>query len=568
MKRKIVSIAVALTLLVSMLSITVTGLASASGTIAPTVSKTASPTDINIAGSGVNEETTVTITVTGAGGTSTTITPMDVVFALDSSGSMGWNDPSDLRKTAAKSFVDKMDDTRDTAGVVSWDDNIDFTYGLSSDFPTVKLQIDNVDSSGGTDLNVGLNAAIAMLDANTRVDPSAEVIIFLTDGIGTYTYSGDPGAPADDAASKGYVIYSIGLSDDADMGPLDDMAAATGGQSYTSPSASNLQAIFDAIYEEVVTSTIPYNVDVVEVTQSYIVEEGSFNIPPDSVSTVGGITTIRWNNIGVINDGDPDMSADETVVLTFQAKSSQSGSNLDVEVTGSAKVDYDDNDGNYVGSVPIPQAKINVNAPPVAVCQDITLPLDANGQATLTASQVDGGSYDPDGDPITLSIDKTMFDCSDIGPNTVTLTVTDDKGLSAICTATVTVVDITPPKVKCIESVNPHGKKIPPAGSSTLPGAKGGQNEDGFYQLFAEDSCDSDPDIFVSSFGPFKSGDVVKITEAPGATPSMKKIGSSNGQAGAVVAHLILDSDPCVTAVDTAGNTSQCTDCLVPPPPK
>jgi len=86
----------------------------------------------------------------------------------------------------------------------------------------------------------------------------------------------------------------------------------------------------------------------------------------------------------------------------------------------------------------------------------------------------------------------------------------------------------------------------------------------------AEDNVDEpeDIEIFVSGFGPFHVGDVVKVTEAPGATPSMKKIGSSNGQAGAVVAHLILNSDPCVTAVDTAGNTSQCTDCLVPPPPK
>ena len=56
----------------------------------------------------------MTIEVTGDGGTSTTITPMDVVFAIDSSGSMDWNDPSDLRLTAAKAFVDDMVSTRDT----------------------------------------------------------------------------------------------------------------------------------------------------------------------------------------------------------------------------------------------------------------------------------------------------------------------------------------------------------------------------------------------------------------------------------------------------------------------
>jgi hypothetical protein len=34
------------------------------------------------------------------------------------------------------------------------------------------------------------------------------------------------------------------------------------------------------------------------------------------------------------------------------------------------------------------------------------------------------------------------------------------------------------------------------------------------------------------------SGSTVKYTQAPGATPSAKDIGSTNGQAGAVVVHI------------------------------
>ncbi|MDP3879247.1 MAG: VWA domain-containing protein [Dehalococcoidales bacterium] len=128
--------------------------------------------------------------------------------------------------------------------------------------------------------------------------------------------------------------------------------------------------------------------------------------------------------------------------------------------------------------------------------------------------------------------------------------------------------DFTAPVVSCEETVNPHGQTVPPAGSTTLPGPKGGQNEDGFYKLFAEDNCDPDPEIFVSGFGPFHSGDVVKITEDPDAIPEMKKMGSTKGQAGAVAAHLILNSDPVITAVDHAGNVSDPADCLVPPAPK
>ena len=133
--------------------------------------------------------------------------------------------------------------------------------------------------------------------------------------------------------------------------------------------------------------------------------------------------------------------------------------------------------------------------------------------------------------------------------------------------------DTNPPKVSCIETVNPHGKKIPPAGSTTLPGPKGGQNEDGFYKLLAEDDSGLSVQIFVTDsfgsgpFGPFLSGHKIKITEAPGAIPSSKPIGSSNGQAGAIVAHITLKSDAIITATDSAGNSASIS-CLVPPPPK
>ena len=212
------------------------------GVLAPSVTKGVSPEDICFGS--INTKTTVTIEVTGNGGTSTTIIPMDVIFAIDSSGSMAWpdRDPGKLRLTAAKYFVNQMDNTRDKGGVVSWDGGIDFTYpvlplpgpgGLTDDFVTLKDKIDLVDSSGGTNLNGGLGAAMAMLDTNTRTDPSSEIIIFLTDGEGTYTYYLDgfgdpnPASPTYVAKDKGYVIYSIGLCSGAVPGPLEDMAFYT-----------------------------------------------------------------------------------------------------------------------------------------------------------------------------------------------------------------------------------------------------------------------------------------------------------------------------------------------------
>ncbi|MFT7898778.1 PKD domain-containing protein [Tenacibaculum ascidiaceicola] len=88
------------------------------------------------------------------------------------------------------------------------------------------------------------------------------------------------------------------------------------------------------------------------------------------------------------------------------------------------------------------------NTLPTVICQDITVSLDATGLATITTADIDNGSFDICG-IASMSLDKTTFDCTDIGVNTVILTVTDVNGNSNTCSATITVEDITPPTVIC-----------------------------------------------------------------------------------------------------------------------
>lgn len=82
---------------------------------------------------------------------------------------------------------------------------------------------------------------------------------------------------------------------------------------------------------------------------------------------------------------------------------------------------------------------------PTCMPQDITITLDENGDATITAGDVDGGSTDACGMITSTTVSQTDFDCSDLGMNTVTLTITDDSNNQSMCEATVTVIDTIAP---------------------------------------------------------------------------------------------------------------------------
>ncbi|QIE58286.1 HYR domain-containing protein [Rasiella rasia] len=88
------------------------------------------------------------------------------------------------------------------------------------------------------------------------------------------------------------------------------------------------------------------------------------------------------------------------------------------------------------------------NVAPTAVCQDITIQLDANGDASIVAADVDGGSTDACG-IASIAVDIDTFDCSNVGPNNVTLTVTDVNGNTSSCVAVVTVEDNIAPMIFC-----------------------------------------------------------------------------------------------------------------------
>ncbi len=179
-------------------------------------------------------------------------TGIDVVFVIDSSGSMKSNDSAGLRKEAAKAFVDKLGEY-DRAAVIDFDSYATLYQEFTSDHTSLKSAIDRVDSSGGTSLSAGMNKAIGLFTNSSYIRTDAyKYIIFLTDGDGSYNTS-----YTTTAHDNGIIVYTIGLGHDVKESTLKAIAEGTGGKYYF---ASTADALSD-IYVEVSFETVDYTTD-------------------------------------------------------------------------------------------------------------------------------------------------------------------------------------------------------------------------------------------------------------------------------------------------------------------
>ncbi len=195
----------------------------------------------------------ITLNVRGFLPNATVGVKQDVVFTIDSSGSMGWNDPFDLRKDAAKGYVDLLVPS-DRGAVVDFDENAILVndHHLSIDYERVREDIDLIDSFGGTFLSAGLEAALDELQFFGDPDHLG-VIIFLTDAESIFE-DDDILIPLviARAQSLGIRIYTIGLNVPLLLQPLmQRIADETGGKFYTTPDPATLFDIYQEIANEV-----------------------------------------------------------------------------------------------------------------------------------------------------------------------------------------------------------------------------------------------------------------------------------------------------------------------------
>ncbi len=98
-----------------------------------------------------------------------------------------------------------------------------------------------------------------------------------------------------------------------------------------------------------------------------------------------------------------------------------------------------DNLGNAAVEV-LQTVTVEDKVAPIVLTKNITIQLDPSSNATIDVAAINNGSTDNCGISL-IELDKTTFNCANVGENTVTLKVTDRSGNISSGTATVTVVN-------------------------------------------------------------------------------------------------------------------------------
>jgi uncharacterized protein YegL len=186
---------------------------------------------------------------------------LDVVFVLDSSGSMKESDPEEIRTEAIKMFLDMSQVQGNKVGLVAYSDNVVREHNLdtinsSDDKDRIKNMAVNIPLGQKTDTGCGILEAVNLMDSGHDKNHKP-MIILLSDG------KNDPLRKSEDSLKdlktaistckdKGYPVYTIGLNYDGsvDKTQLEEMSSETKGKNYITNTASDLPKILTDIYAD------------------------------------------------------------------------------------------------------------------------------------------------------------------------------------------------------------------------------------------------------------------------------------------------------------------------------
>ena len=176
------------------------------------------------------------------------VTPVSIVFALDASGSM--KKAVEQVKAAARSFVQALR-PEDPLGLILFSDKALFAHDISTNRSWSLEAIEQYQASGGTALyDAAYNALLRLRGIEGR-----RVVVLMTDGRDENNPGTAPGSAhtfsdvLERLKSVDATVFTIGLGTRIDKGPLERLAAESGGEAAFPEDVSALPREFHRIVE-------------------------------------------------------------------------------------------------------------------------------------------------------------------------------------------------------------------------------------------------------------------------------------------------------------------------------
>ncbi|OMF18704.1 hypothetical protein BK127_09635 [Paenibacillus sp. FSL H7-0331] len=221
-------------------------------------------------------------------------TKIDAVLSVDVSTSMNESDVNKVSNEAMKMFIDMASVQGDKIGVVAYTDQILrekalLKIGSAADKQSLKTFIDQLTRGPYTDIAVGVNEAVKILESGGSEPGHVPLIVLMTDGNNSLN-AGKSQQQSDQvlneavkkAKDKGIPIYTIGLNADGTLNKdvLERISTETGGKLFITSTADKLPQILSEIYASHLKLKV---VPLTGITANGQFQDVTINIPNASV---------------------------------------------------------------------------------------------------------------------------------------------------------------------------------------------------------------------------------------------------------------------------------------------
>lgn len=239
----------------------------------------------------------VTVTLGLSGGCPSDAIQLDLILALDRSGSMEGPKLAGA-KAAAIGFAAEMDFAVARVGVVAFNQGAELVQPLTADRAAVVRSVAGLRTAGLTNLAAPVTEALSELTGSRGRPGVRKVLVLMTDGRPEGSTSESARAAADEARATGVQLFVIGLGGDVDGRLLGDMAGSAE-RYFQSPTEAGLAQIYTLIARRLATTTLVRQISIADVVPSNMRYVPNSAVPPASWDG----NTLRWSLSDVPADG-------------------------------------------------------------------------------------------------------------------------------------------------------------------------------------------------------------------------------------------------------------------------